>query len=296
MQDDDDQSQYSAYSIVETSHSSPLNITASSQLESSALPDHSSSDRRRSRRGKRRSSQKKGAVESQEHDDNEDGFSMFSLCSWPPMFLSGLCSLPNVQTIQCLTPLLMFAQFGFVFYTNDASIQKLSLSLVLVVLLIFTMTTFMYRQSIHDLLSPSCKIGSIYKIPKTSLFSRTVKLILLSVPDIAMDVVLGLILCKRTEIAYLMLLYVSSVLTIPIAINAARMIVTFLLTFCTYNEDELDITADDALMGFCSPYFENDDLYDDPPCLDETDSESQDDGMGNDLQTIYEAIPFFNDL
>jgi hypothetical protein len=94
-----------------------------------------------------------------------------------------------------------------------------------------------------------------------------------------------------------MLLYVACLLTIPIIINAVRMMTLFLMSFCMPNEDQLDITPEDALLGFTSPYFEVEHGYAYPALSYSSSFDSTDESASeeeNDLQTISDAIPFFS--
>lgn len=292
-----DQLHRATHSDVESTNAVALESTgcASSQLETLSLPYPTYSERRqKSRRSKRRSSYRKKEPMTEEFEVNDEdeciSFTTTPCCSRPVSFAE-VCASSNASTVQIFGPMLIFIQFSFLFYVNDVSIQRLSLSLVMVVLLLFTITSSIYRQSLNDLLSRSPKSGILYGMQTRCVLDSA----LLSMPDFVINIVLGLILCKRTDVAYASLLYGSSMMTIPITINAIRMFVAFLRSLCTHNEDELDITAEDALMGFTSPYFDNDNEYEDTSCScsDENDFDTS---MRSDFQDISEAIPFFSDL
>ena len=97
---------------------------------------------------------------------------------------SSFCSEDFIMWV--ILPTLLFSQFGMAFLMHDVQTSSLSFAVVNVSIVLFVVTAWLYRHA--------CADANV----------QTIALLLL--PEILMDVVLGLVLFNRVELGFMVLL------------------------------------------------------------------------------------------
>lgn len=130
---------------------------------------------------------------------------------------NSICSEDFIMWV--ILPSLLFSQFGMAFLMHDARTTSLSFTVVNISIVLFVVTAWLYRHA--------CADANI----------QTIALLLL--PEILMDVVLGLVLFNQVELGFLVLLVSMLCLSSFVVLSTA----TFL--YCGRSESPTQAEADD---------------------------------------------------
>mmetsp|Transcript_10212 Transcript_10212/g.19599 ORF Transcript_10212/g.19599 Transcript_10212/m.19599 type:complete len:194 (+) Transcript_10212:90-671(+) len=122
-----------------------------------------------------------------------------SLCSEVEAEDKAICSEDFIMWV--ILPTLLFSQFGMAFLMHDVRTSSLSFTVVNISIVLFVVTAWLYRHACADV-----------KI-------QTIALLLL--PEILMDVVLGLVLFNRVELGFMVLLVSMLCLSSFVVISTA---------------------------------------------------------------------------
>lgn len=112
---------------------------------------------------------------------------------------TAMCSEDFIMWV--ILPTLLFSQFGMAFLMHDVHTSSLSFTVVNISIALFIVTSWLYRHA--------CVDANI----------QTVALLLL--PEILMDVVLGLVLFNRVELGFMILLFSMLCLSSFVVISTA---------------------------------------------------------------------------
>ena len=159
------------------------------------------------------------ALENRRLGKNEldDEHHVSSICDEVEAEENSICSEDFIMWV--ILPTLLFSQFGMAFLMHDVRTSSLSFTIVNISIVLFVLTAWLYRHACVD------------------VNIRNISLLLL--PEIVMDVVLGLVLFNRVEMGFMVLLVSMLCLSSFIVLSTA----TFL--YCGKNEEHEEIEEEE---------------------------------------------------
>ena len=133
-------------------------------------------------------------------DDDEEACGCAVLCEAQDHEFSWT----EILILWIILPLLLFVQFGLAFYSDPEGCLGLRWSIVSLSIVLYTITAWLYRQACRD-----CQL------------SQSLVLLL---PEVCMDVVLGLILFDRIVPAFFVLLFGMLFLALFVVVSSVRIL------------------------------------------------------------------------